>query len=212
MRGSKWVSAVIAVGLLSVVPVLLLAMLAALTYWLDQAVQSSPADAADKRLLHHPDFTAETLLATRMDARGRIRDTLRSAKMVHYLDDDSTTLEHPHYVNLTRSEPLSVTSLEALVTSNAGNIHFRGNVVARRAASTGKPLQVNTEYLHVLPDDNIAKTNQHVTITDANMRIEAAGMELNNETRVLKLQGNVRGVYYDAHAAANGERAGSARK
>lgn len=194
--------------LLSVVPVLLLAMLAALTYWLDQAVQSRPAGSAGKQLLHHPDFTADMLLATRMDVHGRIRDTLRAAKMLHYPDDDSTTLEQPHYVNLTRGEPLSVTSKSALVTSNAGNIYFRRDVVARRAAPDGTALQVHTEYLHVLPDDNIAKTNRHVTITNANMRIEAAGMELNNETRVLKLQGNVRGVYHDATAAAHGERAG----
>lgn len=198
--------------LLSVLPVLLLALLAALTYWLDHAVQSTPAASADKQLQHDPDFIIETLLATRMDVNGRIRDTLRAAKMMHYPDDDTTTLEQPHYVNLTRGEPLSVTSREARVTSNAGNIYFHREVVARRAAPAGTALQVNTEYLHVLPDDNIAKTNQHVTVTDANMKIEAAGMELNNETRVLKLRGNVRGVYYDANAAANGERAGTTRK
>jgi lipopolysaccharide export system protein LptC len=199
--------------LLRLLPVLLLALLAGLTYWLDQVVQSPPAPSAAKRLLHNPDFTVETLLATRMDVNGRIRDTLRAAKMVHYPDDDSTALERPRYVSLAHGAPLSITSKHALVTSNGGNIYFRGDVVANRAAAAGgNILAVNTEYLHVLPDDNIAKTDQHVTISDANMRIEAAGMELNSETRVLKLQGRVRGVYYDANTVAQAGGAGAGRQ
>lgn len=198
--------------MLRVLPVVLLALLAALTYWLDTVVQGVPA-SAEKRLQHTPDFTVEKLLATRMDLNGRIRDTLQAAKMVHYPDDDSTTLERPRYVSLARGVPLSITSKEALVTSNAGNIYFRGEVVANRAAlAGGRGLTVATEYLHVLPDDNIAKTDQRVVISDATMRFEAAGMELNSETRLLKLLGGVKGVYHDANSMANADRAGSGRK
>jgi lipopolysaccharide export system protein LptC len=199
--------------LLKLFPVVLLTLLAALTYWLDQAVQSLPAQSADKMLLHNPDFTVETLLATRMDVNGRIRDTLHAAKMVHYPDDDSTALERPRYVSLAHGTPLTVTSKTALVTSNAGNIYFRGDVVANRATPADRnALTVNTEYLHVIPDDNLAKTDQHVTISDATMRIEAAGMELNSETRELKLHGGVRGVYYDANTVEQGKRTGTDRK
>ena len=59
---------------------------------------------------------------------------------------------------------------------------------------------VTTQYLHLLPDDNIAKTDQAVTIADAAMTINAIGMELNNETRILKLNAGVRGVYNNALA------------
>jgi lipopolysaccharide export system protein LptC len=199
--------------LIRLLPVVLLSLLAALTYWLDTAVQSAPAAAPDKRLQHNPDFTVEKLLATRMDLNGRIRDTLQAAKMVHYPDDDSTALERPRYVSLARGAPLSITSKQALVTSNGGNIYFRGEVVANRAAPAGgRGLAVTTEYLHVMPDDNIAKTDQRVVISDATMRFEAAGMELNSETRVLKLLGGVKGVYHDANTMAHADRAGSGRK
>lgn len=195
------------------IPVVLLALLAALTYWLDQTVQGPSAQAADRRPLHVPDFTVETLLATRMDATGRIRDTLRAARMVHYPDDDSTALEQPRYVSLAHGTPLTVTSKKALVTSNGGNIYFHGDVVANRAAPADRnALVLKTEYLHVIPDDNIAKTDRHVTISDANMRIEAAGMHLNSETRVLNLHGGVRGVYYDANSVSDAKRGGTIRK
>jgi lipopolysaccharide export system protein LptC len=54
---------------------------------------------------------------------------------------------------------------------------------------------VQTSYLHIIPDDNIAKTDQPVTITDANIVVDAIGLELNNETRILKLHSRVRGTY-----------------
>jgi lipopolysaccharide export system protein LptC len=188
-------------------PVLLLALLAALTYWLDNAVQS-PAAPGEKPRLHSPDFTADKLLLTRMDVNGRVRDTLHAAKMVHYLDDDSTELELPRFLSLARGAALTITSKQALISSNGGNIYFRDDVRATRAAQAGKSaLVVVTDYLHLVPDDNIAKTDRRVTISDASMTIEAVGMELNNETRVLKLKAGVKGVFHGGNAIA--ARAGS---
>jgi lipopolysaccharide export system protein LptC len=196
--------------LLSLIPIVLLALLAALTYWLDKAVQPS-SGSIEKRMTHNPDFTAEKLLATRMDVTGRVSDTLQAEKMVHFPDDDSTELERPKFVSLARGAPLTITAKRAQVTSNGGNIYFRDEVRATRAAKgEGGTLVVTTDYLHVLPDDRIAKTDRRVTISNDQMRIEANGMELNSETRVLKLAGGVQGVYYDAKTVA--QRAASPRK
>lgn len=189
--------------------ILLLAFLAGVTYWLDKAMES-PAAPRENRLSYAPDFTVNKLLATRMDLNGRIRDTLQAAKMVHYPEDDRTELERPTFVSLARGAPLSISSNRALVTSNGGNLYFHDNVRATRAAQAGSSaLVVATDYLHVLPDDNIAKTDRRVTISDASMKFEAAGMELNSETRVLKLYGRVTGVYHDAMTLEIENRAGN---
>ena len=184
----------------SLFPLILLVLLAALTYWLDRAVQS-PIAPREKVLRHDPDYTVDKLLATRMDESGRVRDTLHAARMVHYPDDDSTELERPRFMSFGYGAPLSITSKRGEVSSNGGNIYFRGEVRATRAPYAGNSeLIVTTEYLHMLPDDNIARTDQAVTIQDANMTIDAVGMELNHETRILKLNAAVRGVYNNAIA------------
>lgn len=183
-------------------PLFLLAALAALTYWLDNSMQES-AQPRDKRPAHEPDYTVEKLIATRMDIDGRIRDTLQTAKMVHYPDDDSTELTTPRFVSFARGMPLSVTAKQARISSNGSDLYFLGDVRATRAAQSGKSaLVLTTEYLHLLPDDNIARTNRPVTISDAAMTIKAGGMELNSETRILKLHSGVRGVYHDANVTA----------
>lgn len=186
-------------------PVVLLLLLAALTYWLDRAVQPT---AAQRETLsrHDPDYTVDKLLATRMDVNGRVRDTLHAARMVHYPDDDSTELEKPRFMTFGQGAPLAITSNHALVSSNGGNLYFRGDVRATRAPyANNSELVVTTQYLHVMPDDNIAKTDQAVTIQDANMTIDAVGMELNNETRILKLNARVHGVYNSAAAVDPGK-------
>jgi lipopolysaccharide export system protein LptC len=182
----------------SLFPVVLLALLAALTYWLDHAAQL-PATVRDKPIVHDPDFIADKLLATRMDVNGRVRDTLHAAKVMHFPDDDSSELESPRFASYARGSPLTITSKLAQVSSNGGNLYFTGGVRATRAALGDKgssgTLVVTTEYLHLMPDDNIAKTDRHVTISDNRMTLEAVGMELNSETRVLKLNADVRGAY-----------------
>ncbi len=42
---------------------------------------------------------------------------------------------------------------------------------------------------------DIAKTDQPVTITDANTIVKSIGLELNNKTQILKLESRVRGTY-----------------
>lgn len=192
--------------------VLLLAFLAGLTYWLDKAMETPVAPRESQRS-QAPDFTVNKLLATRMDLNGRIRDTLQAARMVHYPEDDRTELERPTFVSLARGTPLSISSNRATVSSNGGNLYFHDDVRATRAGQAGgSALVVATDYLHVLLDDNIAKTDRPVTISDANMSFAAAGMELNSETRVLKLYGRVTGVYGDPTTLEIENRAGNQKK
>ena len=54
----------------------------------------------------------------------------------------------------------------------------------------------------------MAKTERRVTISDATMTLEGVGMELNSETRVLKLKAGVRGAYHDEARIAELARTG----
>ncbi len=179
-------------------PLMLMVVLAALTYWLDQAVQN-PAATPNALLRHDPDYIVDHLLATRMDTTGRIKNTLRSVKLTHFPDDDTTELEAPRFLSYAQASPLTITAKRGLVSSNGENVYFHDQVrVVRAPYGEKSELVLDTEYLHLLPDDNIAKTDRAVTITDANMVIHASGMELNNETRVMTRNAQVKGAYHDA--------------
>lgn len=182
-------------------PLLLLAALAALTYWLERAIQG-PAATRDALTRHDPDYIVDKLLGTRMDIEGKIKNTLHAVRMVHYPDDDSTELESPRFMSYGQRSPLTITAKQGQVSSNGENVYFMNDVKVVRAPFGEKSeLVVNTEYLHILPDDNIAKTDRPAVITDANMRVNTSGFELNSETRTLKMHSQVRGTFYDSKSS-----------
>jgi len=177
-------------------PVVLLAAVAAMTVWLDQQVQP-PERARDGKARHDPDYVVENLAATRFGPDGLPRYSLSARHMVHYPDDDTTHLEAPRLVNFSGANPtVTVTSKTAMVSSNGDEVFLKDDVRLVRAAYADKSeLTMQTSYLHVIPDADIAKTDQPVRVSDANMLITAVGLEFNNQTRVLKLLSNVRGRY-----------------
>ena len=185
-------------------PLALLAVLAALTFWLDRVVQPQAIPRADSAN-HDPDYIVDGLSAMRMDPEGRIKHTLQAQKMTHFPEDDVTLLAEPRFVTYSEGRaPVTVTSRRARVSGDGEDVYFEDQVrVVRAALGQQSELVVETNYLHVIPDAHIARTNRPVTIhSDAGV-ITASGLELNSETRVLNLQGRVRSTFDSAAASLN---------
>ena len=176
-------------------PLLLLTVLAGVTLWLDHIVQ--PPAGPRVTASGEPDYIVDGLSATRMDEEGHVKHTLRARKMTHYPDDDLTLLVEPALVTYTDGRsPVTVTARHARVSANGENVYFEDGVrVVRAPHGNRTELVVETNYLHVIPDANIAKTDRPVTIRDAAAVVVASGLELNSESRVLRLQGRVKGTY-----------------
>jgi lipopolysaccharide export system protein LptC len=177
-------------------PLLLLAGLAGLTFWLDRYVQPPPrpADGASR---HDPDYIVDNLSAVRTNDKGLAIYTLAAERLVHYPDDDTTHLTRPRLVSRRPGQaPVTITSREAVVSTNGEDVYFRDDVTLTRAAyGPRSELVMRTTFLHVVPETNTARTDRPVTITDAATVVDAVGLELNSETRVLKLLSRVRGTY-----------------
>lgn len=177
-------------------PLLLLAVLAAVTFWLDRAVQP-PAANRGVAASGEPDYIVDGLAAARMDHDGRVKHTLRARKMTHYPVEDMTLLVEPTFVTYSEgSSPVTVTSRHAHMSGNGEHVYFEDEVrVVRAPFGTRSALVLETNYLHVIPDENIARTDRPVTIRDGAGVVHATGLELNSETRVLRLHGRVKGTY-----------------
>jgi len=182
--------------LTSLFPIALLLAVAAVTVWLDRQVQP-PERARDGKARHDPDYVVENFSATRIGADGVPRYTLSARRMVHYPDDDSTYLDAPKLVSYSNAgTTMTATSKNAMLSSNGENAYLTDDVRLVRSAYADKSeLTVRTSYLHIIPDDDIAKTDKPVQIYDANTLITSIGLEFNNETRILKLLSHVRGRY-----------------
>jgi lipopolysaccharide export system protein LptC len=173
-----------------------LIVLAGVTFWLDRVVQPLASGPRDVGSLE-PDYIVDGLAAAKMDAQGRVTQTLRAQKMTHYPQEDVTLLVEPKFTAYAEGQsPITITSRQARMSGNGENVYFERDVrVVRAPMADSGELVLETSFLHVIPDAKIAKTDRAVTIRDGTGVVNAKGLELNSETRVLQLQGRVRGTF-----------------
>ncbi len=177
-------------------PLILFALLAALSFWLSQSA-TTPSPAQDSEMGRTPDYRLENFTAIRMDEDGLARHRLVAKEMVHYPDDDTTDLEQPLFINTEPGKPaLQIKADKAKMSSNNEDIYLMGNVMVLRNAAKGRSeTTMTTSLLHLIPDDDIAKTDKPVVITEKKSVINAVGMEMNTRTNVIQLYSRVRVIH-----------------
>lgn len=176
-------------------PLGVLAMLVALTVWLDQLVQPS-GDRGDGSRRHDPDLIVEKFSARKFGEDGRTLYTLAARKMVHYPDDDSAHLEKLDFEAREPQQPrVTIASDAGRLLERGDKVWFEGNVVmVREADQRYEASRLTTERLLVLPDSGVARTTGPVLLENPQARVEAGGLEMNNQARTLRLD-RVRATY-----------------
>ena len=180
----------------TIFPVALVALLAALTFWLERLVEGTEG-LSPSRDPGTPDFVIDDLKATKMDPEGRAEYSLTAAKMVHFPDSDVTEVDEPRLIQWrTDAPPVRVSSERGTISGNGKELYLRGDVVILRESAPGRgEMRVATSYLQVIPDAEVARTPEHVVITQDGSRLEGVGMEFNNKTRELELRSLVSGTF-----------------
>jgi lipopolysaccharide export system protein LptC len=184
-------------------PLILLALLATMSFWLDRKVQP-PAHRPDGSTRHDPDFIVEGFSAVKLNPDGSRRYSLAAKRMEHFPDDNSTQLELPRLVYFDyQRAPVTIRSEAAEAVEGADDVFFRGDVqIIRSAYASNAELGVFTSFLHVIPDEDLAKTDKPVRMVEGNSTASSVGLEFNNVTREIKLLSEVKVSY------ANPRRAG----
>jgi lipopolysaccharide export system protein LptC len=176
-------------------PLAVLALLVALTMWLNALVQPQGGRGSGA-LRHDPDLMVENFNARKLDTQGRVLYTLVARKMVHYPDDDSALLET---VTVEAYEPrqprMTATADKGRLEQGGDRVWIEGNVVVvREADAKTESARLTTDKLLVLPDDGIARTSSDVRLESSSGHALAKGMELDNRARTLRLD-QVRATY-----------------
>lgn len=183
----------------SLFPLVLACALAGVTFWLERTVQMT-APAARETGRNDPDLIAENVRGLQLDEQGRPKSSLAAAKVIHYPADESTELIEPRLVQLRENEPpLRVRSERGSVTKDGEEVRLYGNVVLTRDATRERPeLRLETSFLQVFPDDEIARTPERVVIIEGRSRLAGTGMEANVRTGQLTLNSAVQGAFQRA--------------
>lgn len=169
-------------------PVVLFILLILLTFWLDQ-ITRPPERGKDDDLYRTPDYIVENLSGIRMDHERTIQRNFSAEKLFHYLNEEVTQMEQINFISIEPEKPIiHLQADHAEVKSKGKNIYLIGNVTVMRGTENDRgKIILTTNSLHLIPDENLVKTDQAVAISKLNTMINAIGMELNNHTGVIQL-------------------------
>lgn len=144
---------------------------------------------------HDPDYTIDNMLRRSYGDAGELRSVLRSPRVLHYADDDSTELASPRLEIYNGTvEPWHVVAERGWVSSGNEVVLLHGDVEIWRQDESGQRVyQVLTSELRVLPKEQYAETDNATTIIAPATVTHAIGMRANFAHDRLQLLKHVRG-------------------
>ena len=171
-------------------PVAFLALLVALTFWLNQVVQNSPTARKSTTAKSEPKIVIDNFSARSLSATGEVQYVLNAKQMRHFDADNSSHLSDVKLVaNMPNQPQLSATAATGSVLDAGGEITLAGDVVLQTQANKKLPaLKISTPKLTILPDENIARSVDGAVIEGAKQRTTMSAFTLNNDKRTFEMR------------------------
>ncbi|WAW10855.1 LPS export ABC transporter periplasmic protein LptC [Oxalobacter vibrioformis] len=177
------------------------AVLAVGSAWVNMVLKRSSADEKAGVVREDPDYYMDNFRHFTLKLTGEADFELTGKKMTHYPDNDSYLINFPVMESLDeRQRPQITYSDWAFIEDVNSKIHMHENVVViRPPTGDTEAFRMTTEYLLVLPDEDIMRTDREVIAYQGSATMTGIGMESNNATRELFLLSRAKVVYPPAN-------------
>lgn len=178
-------------------PLVLLGFIAMITFWINYSVQPE-LPRIDGSSRHDPDYIMSNFETIQTDINGDLRYKLEAVEMRHYPDDDTTELVQPDYMQFAVNKPYTrAVGKRGFVSSNGEEVELVEDVVVTRQAFAEKgEMTVETDFLKIRPNDEVATTDRPVVIKQAPKTvIYATGMVYEKKIKTITLLNRVRAHY-----------------
>jgi len=197
----------------ALVAIALLFVLVAGTWWAADYTQRSVPIEPPRRVTHEPDAWSSNFVMVRADASGMAVNRMEGDYLEHYPDDDSYEVKRARATGQRAGSPITIgTSDTAVMDQDGSRITMRGNAhLHRQAYEDRAALDVTSEELILLPDEDVAYTDQPAVVVNGKSTMVGTGMRYDNGKRTLQVHSSsdVRISAEDSQAASRSKNQGS---
>lgn len=154
-------------------PLLILALLAGLTWWLVKSTPLPDDGSAQRVLRHEPDYQMQGFELQRFKADGSLALQVRGREMRHYPDTDTLEIDGIELRAMGQEGTLTIAEArQAVSNADASEIRLQGEVLVRRfaPASSATPqdaqpaqLEISGEFLQLNPP--VEQMRSHLPVT-----------------------------------------------
>lgn len=174
-------------------PLLLMLLLAALTWWLVRMTPVPLAARTAEPSSQAPDYTLGDVELVRYRGDGSLMARIRARELRHYpvgdrleLDAAWVLADHPDGALLAQAE-------RAVVTEEGQRVRLEGDVrLSRAATATQEAFEARTRLLEVDTQSGRAWTDEPVQLIQGELRAQAAGLDYDQSGSRLQLKGPIR--------------------
>lgn len=177
-------------------PLVVMAVLAGVTYWLLQINLPSTTQAPSSTKAHTPDYFADNFSISMLDSSGVTQYRIAAASMVHYEDDSVTYATQPAIRAFSPGQPVvTATGKRALINADGSIVDLYDDArIVRDPGPTDPHMQADSQHFRVLTNDDVIETEKPVKLLRGPSVMTANGMIYNNVSREMRLLGQVRGM------------------
>jgi len=181
----------------SYLPVILMALLAAGTWWLvkNTAPQSEERPAVAPR--HEPDYEMHHFSVQRYTPAGSLEAQIEGETLRHYPDTDTLEIDNVRLRAIDEENRRTVaTARQAVTNGDATEVRLMGQAeVVREATSDEAAIHFRSEFLHAFLDAKRVLSNKPVVVTQGGTEVRADGMEYTHADGVIRFSGRSRAVF-----------------
>jgi lipopolysaccharide export system protein LptC len=172
-------------------------LLAGASFWILQMMQQSGDRGKQGLAVHEPDYVIENFRYFSAGKDGKIRMKIEGDTLRHFADTEESLMQQPRLTSYApERQPLTVRSDSAHINRDHSELQLRDNVVLRRPQTRGdEELIVNSDYMLVLTDKDIVKTDRPVRARLGQSTLNGIGMVADNAQHTLSLNSRVHATY-----------------
>ena len=173
-------------------PLLLMALLAAGTWWLVKHTPLPPAAAPEATVRREPDYTMTQFAVERFDRHGRLRVRVDGERLRHYPDTGRYEIDEARIRSLSPDGQVTVaTARRALANADISEVQLLGGAEVTSRGPRGNELQLRSEFLHAFLVTEQVRTHVPVQVREGANAFTAAGLEYDHGRRLLELKGRL---------------------
>ncbi len=175
-------------------PLAMMAVLAAGTWWLVQTAPSPEAPKAVAKRRHEADYVMTAFTVQRFDAAGSLKTQIEGDTLRHYADDDTLEIDKARIRAVDEKGAVTLASANrALSNGDGSEVQLLGDARIVRPASAGSAeIEFRSEFFQAFRNIERVRSHLPVVVTQGSSVVRAAALDYDHLARVIDLKGRTR--------------------
>jgi lipopolysaccharide export system protein LptC len=175
-------------------PLVVMALLALLTWWLVKNSPTLSEPRAKKPVRHEPDYIMEVFTLQRYSADGALAVQIQGAQLRHFPDTDMLEIDDIQLVATAADGAVTrATAKQATAKGDGTEVQLTGGArVVQEGSDVAAPMEVQGEFLHAFLKTKQLRSHLPVRVRQGANELRVAALQVDHVKQVAVLNGPIR--------------------